>query len=84
MCPSSNISLSQAWIAWVNTALFAHSPKVGVLTEHLPTWVAILLTVGGAEMSVCHRCGGGVGYDRLSRVNLQTVYVVLAYINRGG
>ena len=75
---------SQARIAWVNTALFAHSPKGGVLTEHLPTWVAILLTVGGAEMSVCHRYGGGVGYDRLSRVNLQTVYVVLAYINRGG
>ena len=63
--------------------MFAHSPKVGVLTEHLPTWVAILLTVGGAEMSVCHRYGRGVGYDRLSLGNFHTVYEVLIFINRG-
>ena len=75
---------SQARIAWVNTALFAHSPKGGVLTEHLPTWVAILLTVGGAEMSVRHGYGGVRRVWQVSYSQLATVYVVLTYINRGG
>ena len=36
------------------------------LIAHLPTRVGILLTVGGAELSVRHRYGGGVGYDMLA------------------
>ena len=40
-----------------------HNPKGGVLAGHLPTWVGILLAVGGAEMSVRHGYGRGVGYE---------------------
>ena len=60
-----------------------HNPKGGVLAGHLPTWVGILLAVGGAEMSVCHGYGRGVGYDRLSLGNFHTVYEVLIFVNRG-
>ena len=35
------------------------------MEAHLPTRVGILLTVGGAELSVRHGYGGGVGYDML-------------------
>ena len=36
------------------------------MIAHLPTRVGILLTVGGAELSVRHGYGGGVGYDMLA------------------
>ena len=46
--------------------MFAHNPKVGVLTAYpLPTWVGILLTVW-LLLTVCHEYGGGVGYDMLA------------------
>ena len=52
------------------------------MAGYLPTWVGILLAVGGAEMSVRHGYGGGVGYEWLALGSFQTVYEILIFINR--
>ena len=43
------------------------------MAGHLPTWVGILLAVGGAEISARHGYGGGVGYEWLAGLNFKNI-----------
>ena len=50
-----------------------HNPKGGVLAGYLPTWVGILLAVGGAEIFARHGDVGVVGYEWLAGLNLKNI-----------
>ena len=62
VCMSCILSWQKSWVElqWPTflALTLVHNPKGGVLAGYLPTWVGILLAVGGAVMSVCHRYGG--------------------------
>ena len=43
------------------------------MAGYLPTWVGILLAVGGAEIFARHGYGGGVGYEWLAGLNFKNI-----------
>ena len=54
------------------------------MAGYLPTWVGILLAVGGAEIFARHGYGGGVGYEWLAGLNFKNIDFSKSFLFGGG